>query len=196
MLRREVRQQPRHDGGRRRREADEPHASGAQAPQLGELAGCGIQRRRHGGCVTREDPPRLGQPHRPADALDEGDAQPLLEALELLADGGLAVAERGGGAGDRPLVGDGLHDPQRLHVEVELVVEHVVHDSIISERHAFACNTCRRREVSSVASPWRHAHRPRHQPRSRRPRGRSSPAVAATSPRAPWDSPRARVAPR
>ena len=58
----------------------------AQAPKLGELAGCGIQRRRHRGCVTREDPPGLGEPDRAADALDERDAEALLESLELLAD--------------------------------------------------------------------------------------------------------------
>ena len=46
------------------------------------------------GRVTREHPARLGEAHAAADALDEGDAEALLEALELLADRRLAVAER------------------------------------------------------------------------------------------------------
>ena len=76
--------------------------------------------------MTGEDPARLGEPDAAADPLDERDAEPLLEALELLADRRLAVAERGRRAGDRPFVGDRLDDPQRLHVEVEVVVEEAV----------------------------------------------------------------------
>ncbi len=40
----------------------------------------------------------LREPYGAPDALEQRDAEPLLEALELLADGGLAVAEGRGGA--------------------------------------------------------------------------------------------------
>ena len=78
---REVGEQPRHDRGRRGREADEPHAPGAQPPEFGEFAGRGIQRRRHGGSVAGKDPPGLGQPHPAADALDECEPEPRLERV-------------------------------------------------------------------------------------------------------------------
>ena len=61
--------------------------------QLGELAGGGIQRRRHGGGVPREDPAGIGEADAPPDPLDERHAEALFEALELLADRRLAVAE-------------------------------------------------------------------------------------------------------
>ena len=55
--------------------ADEPHPPGAQPPELGELAGRGIERRRHGGRVAGEHAPRLGEADAAADPLDERDAE-------------------------------------------------------------------------------------------------------------------------
>jgi hypothetical protein len=50
----EVAEQARHNRGRCRRKRDEPHAPGPQPAQLGELAGRGIQRRRHRRCVPSQ----------------------------------------------------------------------------------------------------------------------------------------------
>ncbi len=102
----EVRQQARDDRGRRRREGHQPHARGAQPSQLGELAGGGIQRRRHGGGVPREDAAGIGEADAPPHPLDDGHAEALFEALELLADRRLAVPEGERRSGDRPGVGD------------------------------------------------------------------------------------------
>ena len=41
----------------------------------------------------------------------------LLEPAHHLRDGGLGVAERGGGGGEAALVGDGLHDPESCGVD-------------------------------------------------------------------------------
>ena len=70
-MRGEVGEQARHDRRRRRGEADEPHAPGAQAAELGEFAGCGIQRRRHRGRVPREHPAGFGEAHaRPTRSIE------------------------------------------------------------------------------------------------------------------------------
>ena len=109
--------EPRHERRRRRGERDEPHPPGAQAPDLGELARRGLERGGHGVRVAGEHPARLGEADAAADPLDERDAGALLEASQLLAHRGLAVAERLGRRGERAVLGDLAHHAHGLEVE-------------------------------------------------------------------------------
>jgi hypothetical protein len=68
--------------------------------------------------VFREHPPGLRESHGAPDPLDHGHPEALLESLELLADGWLAVAERDCGGGDRAVLGERANDAQRVGVEV------------------------------------------------------------------------------
>ena len=107
----------RHERRRRRGERDEPNASGAKAPNLVELTCSRLERRCDGVRVPCEDAARFGETDAPAHTLDERDAGALLEAPQLLAHGGLTVAERLGGRGERTVLGDLAHDAHGLQVE-------------------------------------------------------------------------------
>ena len=86
---------------------DDPHRASAR----------GLERGRHGVRVAREHPARLGEADAASHAFDERDARALLEAAQLLAHRGLAVAERLGRGGQRAVLGDLAHDAHGLEVE-------------------------------------------------------------------------------
>ena len=70
--------------------------------------------------VAQQQPSRLGQLHRPAAAaaVEQPHAERGLEAHHVLADRGLRVVERVGGAVERPLVRDGPEAEQLAEAEV------------------------------------------------------------------------------
>src|SRR5690606_22633125 len=70
--------------------------------------------------VPGEHEARLGQAHAAPDAGHERGAESCLCAPEVLADRGLAVAERPGRAADGTVLGDRPHDAHRVQVEVWL----------------------------------------------------------------------------
>ena len=92
--------EPGQHGRRCRRKGGQAHPAGAQTLQLGELAGRGIQRRRHRRRVPGEDPAGIGEPQAATGALDEGHAEPTLRPAHVLAERRLAVAEGRGGRRD------------------------------------------------------------------------------------------------
>src|SRR3978361_2282880 len=88
-----------------------------------------------------EHPSSFGQSHRSADTFDERDAELRLRALQLLADGGLAVAEGAGGAGDASCLGDGPDDADRRKIEARIGISHPARVS--NEMLSVPCEVCR-----------------------------------------------------
>ena len=106
-----------HEGRRRAGEGLQPHPSGAQAGDRGDLLLGGVERGEHADGVSREHLSGLGEAHLAAVALDEHGAGALLEAADHLRDGRLGEAQGVGGAREAPLVGDRLHDTQTSSID-------------------------------------------------------------------------------
>ena len=113
----QVRERAGHDRRGRRRERDQPHPPGPQARQRRDLGVRRAQRRADRRAVPGQHLTGLGEPDRPARAVQQRGAQPPLEPAHVLADRGLAVPEQRGGAGDRAGVGDRAQHPQRPDLE-------------------------------------------------------------------------------
>ena len=71
--------------------------------------------------MAEQQPPGLGQRHRarPARTLDEPDADGALERRDLLADGGLRVAEGGRRASERAFLREGLQGGEMPQFDAE-----------------------------------------------------------------------------
>ena len=98
--------------------------------ERGDVGGCRVDPGQDRSGVGEQDASGFGQPHRPgaAAAIEHARAHQLLEADDLLADGGLRIAQFVGGCIERPMTSDGVEGHQVAELQAKSISRHEFQD--------------------------------------------------------------------
>ena len=102
----------------------DPQRSGLARAQRGDVGARRVEARNDRLCVAEQHLARIGERDGPwaAGALDERLADDLLERRDLLADGGLRVAEPVGGATERALARDRVEGREVANLDAQPLI--------------------------------------------------------------------------